>query len=288
MTRRARAMLAALVGVLLAAACWLLAPRVAPCRQARRLVVETTELALLRIEGRDQGRTAALAPPRRIAHGGGTTRGVVASSSREALEDGYARGYRFFETDLNWTSDGELVAVHDWERSMATLFAAAPGRRTLAEFRALAMTGGLTQLALADLMAWLERCPDAFLVTDVKEDNLRALLLIAARFPTLRGRIVPQIYRFREHRPVRQAGFANVILTLYVKNYSDRAVLAFVRQRAILAVTMPVERARGELPAKLARLGCFVYAHTVNDEAVAGELAARGVAGVYTDLLAPR
>jgi glycerophosphoryl diester phosphodiesterase len=267
----------------------LLAPFGGPCLGARRAGVESVELIQLR--------RVPLLPPRvevaphaaagLIAHGGGAVRDVVLSNSLEALVTSHEAGLRLFEIDLNWTDDGGLVLIHDWGDSVGRLFGRQPGRPTVEQFEGWRMVEGLTQLTLDDAMAWLARTPDARFVTDVKEENLRALGVIAARFPELRERVIPQIYRFREYEPVRGLGFSDVILTLYAKNYSDGAVMEFARRREVWAVTMPVDRGRGDLPSRLGALGCSVYVHTVNDAALTAELGSHGVDGFYTDTLRP-
>ncbi len=270
-------------------AVWLLSSRIHACWLARRFAVERAELVLVAAENLfwHEGAAGELTPPRRIAHGGGIVDGVTVSNSLEALERSYARGFRWFEVDLSWTADGHPVLIHDWGPSLRRLFSAPQEQLSLSEFRSLRMTHGLTQLTLDDAMRWLAAHPDAFIVTDVKEHNLATLEAIATGYPKLRRRIVPQIYRFREERPVRNLGFDHVIITLYVKNYSNFAITHFLASRRVLAVTMPVARADSGLAARLNALGFFVYAHTVNSEAECTRLKRAGVGGVYTDSLPP-
>ena len=49
-----------------------------------------------------------------IAHAGGAIDGYVYTNSLEAVERSIALGARYIELDLMKTSDGELVAAHDW------------------------------------------------------------------------------------------------------------------------------------------------------------------------------
>ena len=85
------------------------------------------------------------------------------------------------------------------------------------------MKNNLTPLSFAGLADWLHAHPGATIVTDVKDDNLRALKKIAADYPDLIDRVIPQIYAFEEYEPVWNMGYRNIILTLYVKNYPDAA-----------------------------------------------------------------
>src|ERR1039458_4726270 len=62
--------------------------------------------------------TLSTVPPveaRMVAHAGGAVRGETYTNSRDALDQHYAMGYRVFELDFDWTSDGHLVISHDWK-----------------------------------------------------------------------------------------------------------------------------------------------------------------------------
>ncbi len=44
--------------------------------------------------------------------------GLIYTISRQALDENYAKGFRVFEIDFNYTQSGELVCVHDWGHSV--------------------------------------------------------------------------------------------------------------------------------------------------------------------------
>ncbi|MFC1703667.1 sulfatase-like hydrolase/transferase [Candidatus Omnitrophota bacterium] len=222
-----------------------------------------------------------------IAHAGGEVQSVHYSNSKEALEESYAKGLRFIELDFNWTSDGHLVLIHDWNRSMETLFQARPDRRSLSEFKKLTMENNLTQLSLDDLAAWLEEHPDVFIVTDIKTDNIKGLLRIKETFPELAHQFVPQVYYFKEYHQARKLGYQHIILTLYIAQYRDEEILTFADNNCLTAVTMPINRALTSLPVELNKRRIFSYAHTVNSRQLLGNLKKNGVYGIYTDSLRP-
>jgi glycerophosphoryl diester phosphodiesterase len=68
----------------------------------------------------------------------------------EALNENYGKGFRFFEIDFSWTSDGKLVAIHDWQGALSGMYIVSEGMGipTEAEFVNLKMKAGLTQLSL--------------------------------------------------------------------------------------------------------------------------------------------
>jgi glycerophosphoryl diester phosphodiesterase len=225
--------------------------------------------------------------PKYIAHAGGGIGKMSYTNSRDALDANYRRGHRCFEIDLNWTSDDKLVLIHDWQGAFRGLFpkgktASVP---TLDEFLRMRMEGGLTPMSFSELVDWLREHPGASIVTDVKDDNLRALRKIAEEYPDVIERIIPQIYAFEEYDPVWDVGYRNIILTLYVKNYPDDRVLAFAEGHRPFGVTMWAERAMGPLPKELGRMKIPAFAHTVNSPAEQKKLEANGVSGIYTDFL---
>ena len=239
---------------------------------------------------RSQTINTQIVPRTLIAHAGGITNGLVGTNSREALDASYARGFRFTEVDLNFTTDGQIVAVHDWDHSMTRHFGTTPGPRTAGEFSSLRMKHGLKSLTLNDIIDWLREHDDAYIITDVKnvDRNVEALRIIADRAPDVVRSFIPQIYRWHQYCDVRRLGFDHIIFTLYQTDLDDDGVIDFAAQYPLLAVTMPLDRSvASDLPARLHRLGVFVYVHTVNDADRWARLRGAGVSGIYTDKLEP-
>ena len=75
----------------------------------------------------DDSAIPVLPVPKYIAHAGGGIGGASYTNSRDAFDANYRRGFRFFETDLNWTSDDQLVLIHDWEASFVDHFSKSKG-----------------------------------------------------------------------------------------------------------------------------------------------------------------
>lgn len=50
-----------------------------------------------------------------IAHAGGGIEGDKYTNSLEAFQNSYEKGHRLIELDINMTSDGKVVARHDWK-----------------------------------------------------------------------------------------------------------------------------------------------------------------------------
>lgn len=224
-----------------------------------------------------------IVPETLISHSGGRIRGLSYTNSKEAIDKSYQNGNKLIELDMEWTTDGNLVLIHDWNGYVKTGFTAEPKMYSTEEFKEFNMIEGLTQMSLEDLVEWLYEHEDAYIVTDIKRDNVEALKLISQRYPDLIAQFIPQIYKLDEYISVQEWGYKNIILTLYMSNYTDEEILDFVKRNQVFAITMPIARARTELPKKLKGENVFVYAHTINDDSLRKELEEYGVDGFYTD-----
>jgi glycerophosphoryl diester phosphodiesterase len=224
-----------------------------------------------------------------IAHGAGEIENLRCTNTLEALDQNYTKGYRYFEIDLCWTTDRRLVLIHDWKKTFKTLFMNAKAQPTLENFESMRMVHNLTQMPIRSLYRWLSKHHDAYIITDVKTQNLKALSVIAKTAGVLlKERFIPQIYNPNELKPVEKMGFKDVILTLYRSDLTDTELFKFVNKNSVFAVTIPVRKAfsfgwMGDLRKK----GVSIYAHTVNRIDVFEYLRKKGVYGVYTDTILP-
>lgn len=226
-------------------------------------------------------------PEALISHAGARIEELSYTNSKEAIDKSYENGYRFIELDFEWTTDGNLALIHDWDSYVNSAFSVESKMYSTEEFKGFKMIKGLTQMVLEDLAEWLYEHDDVYIVTDIKRDNVEALKLIRDRYPDLIHQFIPQIYGIDQFIPVQGLGYTNIILTLYASNYTDEELIDFVNRHEIFAITMPISKARTELPNKLKNANIFVYAHTINREDLRQELEANGVDGFYTDDLLP-
>jgi len=228
---------------------------------------------------------------KRVAHAGGALNGQTYTNSIEALDTNLESGFEYFELDFMFTRDKHLACIHDWGDSLTKLCGGRMDRvPTLAEFCALAEeNASFEPCTLAKLVQWMDRHPSASIVTDIKEDNVAGLRLIADTVPSYGKRIIPQIYAPENYSTVKKMGYGQVIWTLYQYRGSNDDVLRWVGTfEQPFAVTMPLGRAVSGLPGKLAERHIPTYVHTINDVndlyRLLGEYA---VADIYTDVLAP-
>jgi glycerophosphoryl diester phosphodiesterase len=221
----------------------------------------------------------------RIAHAGGGLAGLTYTNSLDALSANAAK-FELFEIDFNFTSDGKLVCIHDWaggaKMNFGRAFSPAP---TLQEFEALNAAKTPKNCTLATLIAWLERNPGKRIVTDVKDDNLRALTAIAQSHPDFARRFIPQIYQPDQYAPVVALGYTTIIFTMYRYFGSYDQLLAFASASRLFAVAMPPPHVP-HVVNRLRQIGIPSYVHTINTRDEYQALQASGVAEIYTDWFA--
>jgi glycerophosphoryl diester phosphodiesterase len=227
----------------------------------------------------------------RVAHAGGGLDGRTYTNSYDALDSNLKRGFRYFEIDFSYTADKRLVCIHDWHGNFRSSFGfAALNVPTLKEFEVLTLGKTKTKnCTLQGLAHWMVKNPAAYIVTDVKEDNLRAIKTIASVLPDAFVRVIPQIYNPKNYAKVKALGFEQMILTLYryTGNLSDLLVQV-QKWQGDFAITMPAGVARTGFAEHLRSLGIPSYVHTINDPDEAEQLMhVDGVSEIYTDFLVP-
>ena len=225
---------------------------------------------------------------RLIAHAGGEVYGIRITNSLQALDNSYEKGFRFFELDFEWTSDGVPVILHDWGHANWFFnIKYSTKAHTYKEFKNLKPILGLKIMDLKDLSNWLENHKDAYIITDVKSENIKLLQLLEDDYPNIKNQIIPQIYSFDQYDKVKNLGYSNIILTLYKLEATDEEILNFCKETDLLAVTMYESKGFTDLPKKLSEIGIKSYVHTINDYNVYVKLRDNGVFGVYTDYFQP-
>lgn len=225
--------------------------------------------------------------PKAIAHAGGQIKDLTYSNCKQALDNSVDNGFSLIETDFIWTSDNKLVLAHSWDGFMKKFFSVEPKQYSYDEFKSFKMVYDFNQMTLEDLANWIREHKDVKIVTDIKDKNIQALKVIKDSYPELVNNFIPQIYSIQEYIKVQELGYDNIILTLYMSNYTDDEIVDFAKRCKLYAVTMPSDRAETQLPAKLNEIGVITYTHTINDVNKAKEYIENGVYGVYTDNINP-
>lgn len=110
-----------------------------------------------------------------IAHAGGSLSGYKYLNALEALDKNYLNGFRFFELDLQLTSDNFIVAAHDWDmwKKMTGFKKKIPP--SLKEFNELKILNKFTGLDYEQINKWFNKNKDAVLVVD-KISNVKKFI----------------------------------------------------------------------------------------------------------------
>lgn len=237
-----------------------------------------------------------------IAHAMGSINGHEYTNSQEAFVVNYEQGTRIFEVDLMLTTEGNVVARHEWEdetsEELGQLWDVPSDRVgerwSYKEFMETPILGVYTPLNWDRVLDLMQQYPDAYIVTDTKEfdtgmipEQIQAIVdATTHRDPALLERIIPQIY----NRPmldefVKIYTFKNMIYTLYASDDSDAEVLKFVEETGV-DIAMPMDRANKKFISSLKESGSMVFVHTINKEKDIRKLDRMGADGFITDFIA--
>lgn len=227
------------------------------------------------------------APPTLIAHAGGAVYGLKYTNTKEALDLSYSNGHRFIELDFERTSDNEIVLIHDWTNMAKRIFKK-EGVLSEQEFLNSDTLSNLTVLDIDLLAKWMKKHSDAYIITDVKENNVDLITEIKNRYPDCFDRFIPQAYTFDEYARLNELGCKRVILTAYaIFDKTDAEIDSFAIENKPWALTVVIDKLDETRLKNLSENGVTVFAHTVNDLFIYEQYADYGLHGIYTDYFTP-
>lgn len=225
-----------------------------------------------------------------VAHAGGGINSKRYTNSIEALNHNYDLGFELFEIDFSWTSDGQLVCLHDWDKTASRLFNYDENKPTsLMAFKTMAHANKrLTPCTLDSLDRWLATHPKAYVITDIKGRNINRLNLILDHIKNAKHKVIPQFTQPEHFQKIKNMGFENLIWTLFSYNKSNEELLQQVKDMQLFAITMPKKRTETGVANQLKAIGFETYVHTINDlNAAKNYQSIYGLSSVYTDFLPP-
>jgi len=226
-----------------------------------------------------------------VAHAAGSIEGRISTNSLDAVIHNYALGHRVFEMDFNLTSDGVMVAIHDWSSS--------GGAKSSREFLDTKIQGRYRPTTFRQIVEFMAINEDVYLITDTKSFEytdseityqFQCIYDIAREAGEgVLERIVVQIYNQRMYHLINRIyRFPNIIYTLYATPPAEQhRVLPFMLEENITLITMPPERATDRYLEELRVAGITVCLHTINDIDEALYWMDKGVCGIYTDSILP-
>ncbi|MGB6153031.1 MAG: hypothetical protein WBG48_13695 [Pricia sp.] len=221
---------------------------------------------------------------RYIAHAGGEVNGIKSTNTKDALDQNYAKGFRFFELDIIETSDKKLVAAHDWK--MWARFTDYTGALppSLEEFKKHKIYGDYTTMDFDDINAWFAAHPDATLVTDKVNDPTA----FANAFVD-KNRLIMELFSLMAVEKASQNGIHTMISQeplMAIKG--DKLNYLAVNNIKYAAVSRRIIASQSKLLLKLRDEGIKVYVYNVNfdagkDEKYVQENELGLVYGMYAD-----
>lgn len=219
-----------------------------------------------------------------IVHALGEYNGEKYLNSLEAFEASYGKGHKVFEVDFFHTSDDKIVLFHDGHEERFGL------NKGFTEKEFLASTKLGTPLNLEAFGKLLNKYSDVRIITDVKDDNYKALKTIESELSRMgiavSERIIPQVYNPYEFEDIKTLSFKNYIFTDYRFKKKYKEVTRFLKKYPqISALTIPVKRVGQEYKNLAKECRIDVYVHTINSADKAKEVLSWGAQGVYSDSL---
>lgn len=194
------------------------------------------------------------------AHALGNYHGYAYLNCKEALEHSYKTGFRFFEVDIQRTSDGHFVAYHLWTKADADRMQVpfvpsnpVPDLKTFLNYRYLtnAFPEGLTPLTLENIFDFMKKHSDItvmfdFLAGYVERDNPELMQSFASKFTDkeIINRSVIETYSLNNARYLYEAGYQNIQPWIDMPQYSEKGfqtieeILSFIKKYNIKNVSM--------------------------------------------------
>lgn len=217
--------------------------------------------------------------PALIAHASGALNGKIYLNSFEALVNAAANGFQLIELDLLETTDGRLIAAHDWktfhqltgkpEQTKPLSFNQARKRKILGTQHVLTDT---------DIFHFFNNRPDLYLVTD-KIENLS---LLKEKFGAFQDRIIVEVFTLLKYQEAVSLGFKNVAFCVWDNDsFYD---LAHIYK--IPLITMPSEAIPNRLDWLKAHPDITVLSFSTNDASTIQKYAPF-ISFWYTDDLTP-
>jgi hypothetical protein len=216
--------------------------------------------------------------------------GRVYTNSLEAFASSYAKGFRTFEVDLVRLRDGKVLAAHDrFEQRYGLPQGTRFGHVTAEQMRGRKFDGRWTTLIDGDLIALLERHPDANLILDTK-GAMREQVAIARRLarlapPSVRARLVPHVHNQLQLDALRKLKvFTDYVFATYLwpdKTFADAP--AFMTANGLRTVMIGYGYYTEQLRMAFMRAGAhWVFIHSIKPAEDVVRWRLRGV-GIYSD-----
>ncbi len=216
-----------------------------------------------------------------IAHAGGGYNDITYSNSQESVSNSIRMGFKFIELDLLETSDGFIVAAHDW-KSFKKNCVGFKGKLdespiTYKEFNECNYQINSIKFTILNeegIKKIFNENSNLILITD----KIRNYKLLSKKFD-FKDRIVPEIFTIYGYISSKIHGFES---SLYPFKKYNLLVRKFFNVRSInISYKDFIENQ--EIVTRLFNRGLEIYVYTSNDKAFIEKYVSKNITGIYTD-----
>ena len=222
--------------------------------------------------------------PQLIAHAGGAIDSCTYTNSREAMQQAFAKGYRFIEFDLLFTSDSVLVAAHSWDEfnQMTGLGHLGDSAPSYADFASRKICGRFTPLSAAEINTFFERNDSLYLVTDKISDPD----VLQNHFPNLKERMVVEAFSFQHYCRLKSQGYFRVLYSCMAQDLNATLFSSSLKDIEWFALhTSGFDRLAFKLIKEFSRFDIALF--TVDDIDVIPLEEREAVKMIYTNYIEP-
>ncbi|MGO2159108.1 MAG: glycerophosphodiester phosphodiesterase family protein [Vibrio toranzoniae] len=219
-----------------------------------------------------------------IAHAGGGINGLKYTNSLEAMEQSIEHGFKMIELDLLISSDGRIVAVHDWKSFHVMTNSNNTGPISSKEFESKIIYDKYTTLNISTAIDILDQY-DVVLVTD-KVKNLALL----SNYIIDKDKSIIEVFSMDKYNEAIELGFNNVALnidlnTLFILEWIDLNKIKAVTYRGDNLGLLGSEYKKA---VELSNMGVSSMIYSTNDLDLDG-IKASGIENValYVDFVMP-
>ncbi|PTO51053.1 hypothetical protein CWN94_23315 [Vibrio splendidus] len=163
-----------------------------------------------------------------IAHAGGGINGLKYTNSLEAMEQSIEHGFKMIELDLLISSDGRIVAVHDWKTFHEMTNSNNTGSISSKEFESKIIYDKYKTLNISTAIDILDE-NDVVLVTD-KIKNISLL----SKYIIDKNKSIIEVFSTDKYNEAIELGFNNVALNI---DLNTPFILEWIDLNKIKAVT---------------------------------------------------
>ncbi|MBB1466516.1 hypothetical protein H5300_25270 [Vibrio sp. SG41-7] len=163
-----------------------------------------------------------------IAHAGGGINGLKYTNSLEAMEQSIEHGFKMVELDLLISSDGRIVAVHDWKTFHEMTNSNNTGSISSKEFESKIIYDKYKTLNISTAIDILDK-NDVVLVTD----KIKNLVLLS-RYIIDKDKSIIEVFSIDKYNEAIDLGFNNVALNI---DLNTPFILDWIDLNKIKAVT---------------------------------------------------